>query len=68
MFEIIDALMRDGRTPERLVYYQLTHEPSAQVSKKLWLRKYLQFYAEKFVYLNLCLSGGLSTDFWLLWI
>ena len=31
MFENVDGRM-DGRTPEWLVYYKLTHEPSAQVS------------------------------------
>ena len=32
MFENVDGRTKDGRTPESLVYYQLTHEPSAQVS------------------------------------
>ena len=26
------------------------------ICEKLWVRKYLQFYAENFVYLNLCIS------------
>ena len=32
MFEIVDGRTDAGRTPEWLVYYLLTHEPSAQVS------------------------------------
>ena len=37
MFENVDGRTDDGRTddgraPESLVYYKLTHEPSAQVS------------------------------------
>ena len=31
MFENVDRRTDDGRTPEWLVYYKLTHEPSAQV-------------------------------------
>ena len=42
MFESVNARTHgrtDGRTPARPVYYKLTSEPSAQVSKKTRMGK-----------------------------
>ena len=34
LFETVDGRTDDGRTTDTFIYYKLTYEPSAQVSKK----------------------------------